>query len=508
MKTGMVYLVGAGPGDPGLITQKALDCLARAEVVVYDHLLDRQLLEAAGAAAERIYVGKSGARHALEQNEINQLLVDKARENKLVVRLKGGDPFVFGRGGEEAETLFASGIPFEVVPGVSSSVAVPAYAGIPVTHRGLASSFAVITGHEDPGKAGSSINWGKLATATDTLVFLMGLQNLGGIVARLLEFGRAPETPVAVIKDGTYANQLTVVGRLDNIENEVSRQKLTPPAVVVVGQVVRMREKLGWFEARPLRGLRVLVTRSRRQAGVLSRLLAGRGAIPLELPAIDIQPLEDTAELDREIQNAADYEWLVFTSSNGVEAFFERMRALKLDGRALAGLRIAAIGPATSAALSGSGICADYCPAVFTGEALLDGFRKMGVSGQRILLPRADIADRALSDGLTSIGAVVHEVTAYRTLPAPETAAETKRRLGAGEIDMVTFTSSSTVINLMAALDGRSDQMKNVKVACIGPRTAATARAAGLNIDIEATEQTMPGLVQAIEDYYGKKESE
>ena len=275
----------------------------------------------------------------------------------------------------------------------------------------------------------------------------------------------------------------------------------------MVGQVVQMREKLGWFEARPLRGLRVLITRSRRQASVLSRLLAERGAVPLELPAIDIQPVTDTSELDGAIKNLADYQRLVFTSSNGVEAFFKRLHAMKLDGRALAGLRIAAIGPATSAALSGSGISADYCPAVFTGEALLDGFRKMGVSGQHILLPRADIADRALTDGLVSLGAFVNEVTAYRTVPVSETVAETKRRLAAGEIDLVTFTSSSTVTNLLAALAGKADQLRNVKVACVGPKTAATARSASLKVDVEATEQTMPGLVQAIEDYYGKKET-
>ncbi|RJO62887.1 MAG: uroporphyrinogen-III C-methyltransferase [Dehalococcoidia bacterium] len=505
MKPGMVYLVGAGPGDPGLITQKALDCLARAEVIVYDHLLDRQLLEAANPQAERIYVGKSGAKHALEQAEINRLLVDKARESKLVVRLKGGDPFVFGRGGEEAEMLAASRIPFEVVPGVSSAVAVPAYAGIPVTHRGLASSFAVITGHEDPGKTNSSINWEKLATGVDTLVFLMGVQNLGGIVAKLLEFGRAPETPVAVIKDGTYSNQLTIVGQLYNIEREVRRRKLTPPAVVVVGQVVQLREKLGWFEARPLKGMRVMVTRARRQASMLSRLLAERGAVPVELPAIDIKPVSDTTEIDRAIQNAAEYQWLVFTSSNGVEAFFQRLHALRLDGRALAGLRIAVIGPATAAALSGNGISADYCPTVFTNEALLDGFRGLGIGGQHLLLPRADIADRALSDGLAALGAIVHEVVAYRTTPAVETAEETSRLLAAGEIDLVTFTSSSTVNNLMAALDGVAGKLAGMKVACIGPKTAATARAAGLTVDIEAAEQTMPGLVQSIEDYFRKE---
>jgi uroporphyrinogen III methyltransferase/synthase len=500
----MVYLVGAGPGDPGLITQKALDCLARAEVIVYDRLLDHKLLEAANPEAERIYVGKSATKHALEQAEINWLLVEKARESKLVVRLKGGDPFVFGRGGEEAETLAANRIPFEVVPGVSSAIAVPAYAGIPVTHRGLASSFAVITGHEDPGKTSSSINWEKLATGADTLIFLMGLQNLSGIVDKLLEFGRAPETPVAVIKNGTYPNQQTITSHLDNIEREVRQHKLTPPAVVVVGQVVKLRDKLGWFEARPLNGLRVMVTRARRQASVLSRLLAERGAVSIELPAIDIKPVADTTELDRAIQNAADYQWLVFTSSNGVEAFFHRLYALGLDSRTLAGLRIAAIGPATAAALSSSGISADYCPPVFTNAALLGGFRGLGIAGQRLLLPRADIADQTLTDGLAALGAMVYEVVAYRTTPPVDTATETKRLLTAGEIDLVTFTSSSTVINLMAALDRVAGNLSGVKVACIGPTTAATARASGLTVDIEAVEQTMPGLVQSIEDYFRK----
>jgi len=504
VKRGRVYLVGAGPGDLGLMTQKGLRCLEQADVVVYDRLLDEQLLKFIPPKAEKFYVGKAAGEHTSSQSEINELLVEKAREGKTVVRLKGGDPFVLGRGGEEAEALAKNRIPFEIVPGVTSAVAVPAYAGIPLTHRRLASSFAVITGHEAPGKISSSINWEKLATAVDTLVFLMGMKNLPEIVSKLIEHGRPPETPVAVIKEGTKPEQETVVGRLDNIVAKAEEHHLTPPAVIVVGEVVRLREKLRWFDNRPLFGKRILVTRARHQAGALSRLLIERGAEPVELPVISIQPLPDSGELDRALSNLAQYQWLIFTSVNGVNAFFGRLYELNLDARALSGLKIGAIGPATAKALAQKGINADYVPVVYSSEGLIAGLKSQLVRGKRFLLPRADIADKDLANGLKELGAEVHEIAAYKTVSQPEAMAQAKRMLLSGQIDAIIFTSSSTVSNLVAVFNKKVPAIK-AKVACIGPKTADTATKAGLKVDIVAEEHTIPALVAAMEDYFRKE---
>jgi uroporphyrinogen III methyltransferase/synthase len=503
MKRGKVYLVGAGPGDVGLITQKGLRCLAQAEVVVYDRLLDQQLLAVVSAKAEKIYVGKAAGAHARSQGEINRLLVKKAREGKTVVRLKGGDPFVLGRGGEEAEALADNHIPFEIVPGISSAVAVPAYAGIPLTHRRLASSLAVITGHQAPGK--STINWEKLATAVDTLVFLMGMKNLPQIVAKLIEHGRSPDTPVAVIKEGATPAQETVVGRLKDIVDKTKERRLVPPAVIVVGEVVRLREKLRWFDNRPLFGKRILVTRARHQASALSQLLSQRGAEPVELPAISIQALRDTRELDQAIANLDQYQWVVFTSVNGVEAFFQRLYNLKRDSRALSGLKIGAIGPATAKALAQKGINADYIPEVYSSEGLLTGLKGHPIRGKRFLLPRADIAGKELTDGLTRLGAEVHEIVAYRTVAPPEAMAKIREMLSSGKIDVITFTSSSAVSHLMAALQGDPTLINKAKVACIGPKTAEAATKAGLKVDIVAREHTVLGLLEAMEEYFGEE---
>lgn len=500
MKTGKVYLVGAGPGDPGLISLKGLECLTRADVIVYDRLLDDRLLEAC-PEAERIYVGKAAGQHTRKQDEINQLLVAKAQEANVVVRLKGGDPFVLGRGGEEAEALARNDIPFEVVPGISSAVAVPAYAGIPVTHRELASSFAVITGHEAPGKSSSNIAWEKLATGVDTLVFLMGMHNLPEIVEQLLAHGRPAGTPVAVIKDGTTPTQKTIVGSLADIAVKVKKHGLRPPAVLVVGEVVRLREKLRWFDNRPLFGKRILVTRARHQASALSRLLSERGAQPVELPVIDIKSVPDTGELNRAISNLENYQWLVFTSVNGVEAFFQLLYNRKLDARALKNLKVVAIGPATAGILEKKGIIPDYLPDVYTSESLVAGLRNQDIAGHRFLLPRADIADKELAEGITQLGAEVHEVAAYITVPAIDGISRAKQMLLSGEIDIITFTSSSTVSNLVAALEDIR-QINSARVACIGPKTADTAAGAGLKVDIIASEQTIPGLVAAIEQYF------
>ncbi len=505
MKAGKVYLVGAGPGDPGLISRKGLECLTQADVIIYDRLLDEQLLDSVLPEAERIYVGKAAGQHAREQSEINQLLVDKAKAGKTVVRLKGGDPFVLGRGGEEAQALEHNHIPFEVVPGVSSAVAVPAYAGIPVTHRRLASSFAVITGHEDPGKASSSIAWEKLATGVDTLVFLMGMQNLPKIVAQLLEHGRPPNTPVAVIKNGTRPEQKTIVASLTDIVARVKEQHFTAPAVIVVGEVVRLREKLRWFDNRPLFGKRILVTRARHQASALSKLLSEHGAQPIELPAIDIQATANTEELDQAISNVKCYHWIVFTSVNGVNAFFQRLYSLNLDTRALNGLKIGAIGPATAKALEKRGIIPDYLPEIYTSQGFIAGLKSWDISGQRFLLPRADIADKELTEGISQLGAEAHEVAVYRTVPAFDAISRAKQMLLSGEIDAITFTSSSTVSNLVAVFKKEQPTINKAKVACIGPKTADTAANAGLRVDIVASEHTIPGLVAAIEQYFKKE---
>jgi len=382
---------------------------------------------------------------------------------------------------------------------------VPAYAGIPVTHRGLASSFIVITGHEDPRKSSSSINWEKLATGVDTLIFLMGMKNLPEIVAKLLEHGRPANTPVAVIKEGTRPEQETVVGSLEDIVAKVEECRLTAPAVIVVGNVVRLREKLRWFDNRPLFGKRILVTRARCQASTLSRLLAERGAQPIELPAIDIQTVTDSEELDQAISNLEHYHWIIFTSVNGVAAFWQQLHDLKWDSRALSGLRIGAIGPATAQALEIRGIIPDHVPQVYTTEGLVAGLKNQNIVGQQLLLPRADIADKELVQGICQLGAFAHGVIAYRTVPVTEAISQAKQMIISGKIDVITFTSSSTVSNLVAAFGEEPLAINQTKVACIGPKTAETAAKVGLSVDIVAREQTIPGLVTAMEEYFGKE---
>jgi len=505
---GKVWLIGAGPGDPRLMTEAGAGALAQAEVVVYDRLVNKRLLDLAPSSAERIFVGKEAGAHALSQEEINALLVEKARRGKRVARLKGGDPFVFGRGGEEAEALAAAGVPFEVVPGVTSAVAVPGYAGIPITHRGLASSFAVITGHEDPTKAETAIDWSKLATGVDTLVFLMGTATLPGIVEKLVEHGRPAATPAAVIRWGTTPAQEVVTGTLADIVRRVEEAGLEPPAITVVGEVVRLREKLRWFDspqAKPLFGKRVLVTRTRQQASALSRLLAEEGAEPIELPTLDIKPSFRKDELIgiAKALHKGEYDWVIFTSANAVDIFFDFLWDRCLDARSVTA-GVAAIGPATGEALKRWGIYVDVTPDPnrYTAEGLLAAFKEQfDVRDQSILLPRAEGSRDALIDGLTKQGAKVHEVILYVAAPpdAPEPGA--LRRLRDGEVDIVTFASSSAVKNLLKLLGGDSSLLRGTPVACIGPITAATAREAGLEVGVEAKEHTIPGLVAALREY-------
>jgi len=494
--------VGAGPGDPGLITVKGLECLRKADVVIYDRLVDDSLLEEASTNAEKIYVGKGRGCHAMEQKEINLLLISQAREGQTVVRLKGGDPFVLGRGGEEAEVLAANGILFEVVPGVSSAYAVPAYAGIPVTHRRLASSFTVITGHEDPEKVESSIAWDRISTGSDTLVFLMGMGNLTQIVNKLLQNGRLPSTPVAVISQGTSPGQRTLVGTLKDIDSRVQKAGFEPPAVIVVGDVVKLREHLRWFDNLPLFGKRVLVTRAEHQTRELSQLLLERGAMPVEMPVIRISPPVTWKELDKAILNLKNYDWIIFTSVNAVVMFWKRLQSKKLDARQFAGAKIGAIGPATAGALEDRGLHLDYVPKIYTSRGFLAGLKKQDVVGGRVLLPRADIAGNELSEGLAKLGAKVHQVTAYRTATVTDSSSQAKQMLLSGKIDVITFTSASTVNGLLAILGQKWEVIKQARLACIGPNTTAALADKGLKADIVAREHTMPGLVDAMELYF------
>jgi uroporphyrinogen III methyltransferase/synthase len=505
MERGKVYLVGAGPGDPGLITVKGLECLRKADVIVYDRLVDDSLLEEAPPDSEKIYVGKGRGCHAMGQKEINLLLIDKARRGKIVVRLKGGDPFVLGRGGEEAEVLAVNGITFEVVPGVSSAYAVPAYAGIPVTHRRLASSFTVITGHEDPEKGESSIDWDSISAGSDTLVFLMGIGNLTHIMSKLIQNGKPLSTPVAVISRGTSPQQRTITGTLEDIGSRAQKEGFEPPAVIVVGEVVKLREQIRWFDNLPLFGKRVLVTRAGHQNKELSRLLLERGAIPVEMPVIEISPPGNWGKLDKAILDLKTYGWIIFTSVNAVEIFWKRLQAKKIDARQFGGTKIGAIGSATAAALEERGLRPDYIPKTYTSRGLLAGLKKQDIAGRRVFLPRADIAGSELNDGLVKLGAKVHQVTAYRTATVTSSNSEAKKMLLSGEIDVITFTSASTVKGLLEILGRKWEVIKQAELVCIGPNTAAALADQGLKVDIVAREHTIQGLVDAIEHYFERK---
>ncbi len=500
----MVYLVGAGPGDPGLMTVKGLECLAKAEVVIYDYLAAPALLKHAAPGAELIYVGKKGGAHTLPQEEINALIVRKARERKIVTRLKGGDPFVFGRGGEEAEVLVDAGIPYEVVPGVTSAVAAPAYAGIPLSHRRLTATIAFVTGHEDPTKEESSIDWPALARGIGTLVFFMGVKNLPNIVRELTANGRSPQTPVALVRWGTTPAQVTVSGTLADICAKVKKAGLTAPAIIVVGEVVGLRDKLNWFERRPLLGRRIVVTRAREQASDLVRALSDLGAECLECPTIETIPPEKTGPLDDAIARLAAFDWIIFTSVNGVRFFFERLFHQGKDVRALGHIHTAAIGPATADRLKSFGLSSDLVPEAYVAESVIAAFRAHDLRGRRLLLPRAQEARRVLPEALAAMGAEVAEVAAYQTRPVPTGADRLLDQLTQHRIDLVTFTSSSTVKNFKALLPpGRAAELSaGLSAACIGPVTADTARQLGFDVRLVAAEYTIPGLCAAIVDHF------
>ncbi len=502
-KKGKVYIIGAGPGDPGLITLRGAECIEQADVVVYDYLANEEFLRRARKDARLIYVGKKGGDHTLPQGEINRILADEALKGLTVARLKGGDPFIFGRGGEEAEVLHEAGIPFEVVPGVTSAIAVPAFAGIPLTHRGYTSTVAFVTGHEDPTKEKSDIDWAALA-GIGTLVFLMGVKNLANIARNLVEGGKAPETPAALIRWGTTPGQQTLTGTLADIAARAKKQAFKPPSILVVGEVVALRPKLDWFEARPLFGKGIVVTRPEEQAGEFARLLAAEGAQAILFPTIRIAPPASWDGVDRALDGLDGYDWIVFTSANGVKHFFARLRDRGGDIRDLKGVRICTIGPATAAAVGAMGIRVDLVPDEYISEGVVRAFEAVDLKGRRVLLPRAAEARDVIPEGLAKKGAAVDIVTAYRTVRSKSRKEELQALLDAGRVDVVTFTSPSTVVNFRKIM-GNERLPEKVRIACIGPVTAAAAKKQGYAVDVYQETFTIPGMVKALIEYFSSK---
>lgn len=499
-----VYLIGAGPGDPGLLTLRGRELLGRADVVVYDALANEALLDLARPDAERVYVGKIAGSHALPQDGINALLAEKAGAGKTVARLKGGDPYIFGRGGEEAEYLHARGIPFEEVPGISSAIAAPAYAGIPLTHRDFCQAVTIVTGHRRAEKDGLDIDWRGLALSRATLVFVMGMRNLPLICRNLVGAGLDPGTPAAVVHRGASPAQRSVFAPLAELAQKALAAGLSNPAVIVVGPVVSLADKLGWYHRLPLFGKKIVVTRSRAQASDMARQLAELGAEVLECPGIAIRPLESFGEADSAIRRLGGYQWLVLTSANGVDCFWRRLAACGLDSRALGGLKIAAIGPGTADALSVRGIRPDFLPERFVAESVAEGLVGLlgdRMAGTRFLLPRAAAARDALPSLLRAAGAEVDIVPLYSAEPVP-IAPEMLERLA--EVDCISFASSSTVRNFLAQVPARKIRELGIALAAIGPITAQTLREAGLEPDIMPEKYTIADMVSAIAAHYDK----
>ncbi|HEY2615671.1 MAG TPA: uroporphyrinogen-III C-methyltransferase, partial [Chthoniobacterales bacterium] len=489
-KSGKCFLIGAGPGDLGLVTIRAKECIEQAEVIVYDYLSNPEMLQWAPASAEIIYAGKKAGAHTLTQDEINALLVEKGRAGKQVVRLKGGDPFVFGRGAEEAQALAAAGIPFVVVPGITSAIAGPAYAGIPVTHRGKNSHVTIFTGHEDPDKSERSIDFGALTKLGGTQVMLMGVERIEAIAREMLANGARKNLPVALIRWATTGRQETLVGDLENIARRALESGFAAPAVAVFGEVVALRNELKWFEDRPLSGKRIVVTRARAQASVLSEQLRGLGADVIELPTVRIEPPSDLRAFAELVQDAHAYDWIVFTSANGVTAFFDMFYKLYDDAREIGGARIAAIGPATARRIKDFHLKVDLEPEEFIAESVVREFQRQGgVENLRILLARAEQARDLLPRELSALGAIVDEGFAYRTVPETRDDHGARRRLLEEGADLITFTSSSTVENFLALGLPWPAQMQ---VASIGPVTSKTARDRGLKVAVEARRHDIP----------------
>ena len=496
---GCVHLVGAGPGDPGLLTLRGREVLGQADAVVYDYLASRRLLDFAPRTAERIYVGKQASAHTLSQDEINDLLVRLGRSGKTVVRLKGGDPFVFGRGGEEALALVEAGVPFEVVPGVTAGIAAAAYAGIPVTHRTLASNFGLVTGHETPDKEGSDLDFKALANWRGTLAFFMGVKNLGIICRSLVENGMSGRTPAAVVRWGCTPRQRVVTGTVSTIADVAARAGIKPPALIYVGQVVSLREKLNWFESRPLLGRRIVVTRAREQASQLTAELERLGAEVIELPTIRIEPPEDPTPLDRAVQELDAFDWIVLTSANGVAALLCAIDRAGGDSRSLARNRLCVVGPSTANRLAEFGLHPDAIPPTFKSADIVGALAsEHDLHGVRILCPRADVAPRDLIDDLIARGAAVTDVVAYRTVPEDVAPEQLEDVFGDENVDWITFTSSSTVYNLVRAAGPDRLRACSAQLASIGPSTSETLRGFGFEPAVEAETHTIAGLVEAV----------
>ncbi len=502
LKTGKVYLVGAGPGDIGLLTVKGRRCLERADAVVYDFHLNAQILNYINQEAECIYAGKRGGHHTMTQDEINEVIVAKAKEGKNVCRLKGGDPFIFGRGGEEAERLHEEGIEFEVVPGISSAIAAPAYAGIPLTHRKYSSTFAVIPGYEDVTKEESTIDWSKLATGVGTLVFLMAVKNLPQLTAKLMEHGRPADTPVAVVRWGTRADQITLVSTLEKIAEDVRAKDIRPPAVMVVGEVVKLRDSLNWYEQKPLFGVRVLSTRE-SIAGF--ERLEDMGAEVMAFPTIKIVDPEDFGPLDSAINAIADGSrvphWLVLTSANAVERFFDRHFELGFDVRDLKGVKVCAVGTKTAAKIESRGIRVDIVPEKFNAEGLTESIAKEHggrLDGIRFLMPRAEKGRDIFPDAVRKLGGEIDVPAAYRAVRPLRRPRRLMRFLREGKISVATFTSGATFTNFMDMVDGACEMLKDVAIAVMGPVTKKAVEDAGLKVDIMPERATMEALSDEI----------
>jgi uroporphyrinogen III methyltransferase/synthase len=507
IKKGIVYLIGAGPGDPELLTLKGKKFLALAEVIVYDYLVNPELLKFARDGAEIIYVGKTRGHKEMPQREINRLITKKALEGKIVARLKGGDPFIFGRGGEEAVELARHGIRFDVIPGVSSPIGATSYAGIPLTHRDYSSSFAVVTGHKDPKKLKTSLPWEALARI-GTVVFLMGVEMLEQNLKKLVEMGKSPDTPVAIITWGTLPNQSTLTGTLGNIVDLSKEKKISSPSIIVVGDVVNLRNNINWFESKPLFGKTVLVTRARIQAKIFAELLEEEGAQVIEFPTIDVAPLRTSTRIDKAIENLDRYNWLIFTSVNGVTFFFQRLREMQSDVRDLKGIRIAAIGEKTKSEINKMGIKVDLIPQEFRAEGLIELFEKIDVNGSRVLIPRAKIARQILPVKLRKMGASVDVLPVYETkMPEKLKIDKLRRLLRNGFIDVITFTSSSTVKNFFSMIGRDKKIISRSTIACIGPITAETIRSFGIEPEIISGTYTVQGLTKEIASYFAARQT-
>ena len=502
-KTGKVVLVGAGPGDEGLLTLRGKEWLERADVVIYDHLANKRLLRFTQPATEFIYAGKKEGHYALSQDQINALLIEKAELGQIVVRLKGGDPFIFGRGGEETRALQEAGIPFVVVPGVTSPVGVAAYAGIPLTHRDFSSTLSIITGSNEKGNEDLHIDWEKIASRTGTLVFLMGARKLQRIAGNLMKYGKDPDTPIAVIQWGTTYRQKTWTGTLSTIVDIAAKENIKPPALTIVGEVVNMKPHTDWYETLPLFGKTVVVTRPEEQSEAFMHGLLERGAEPFLFPVIETVPPEDWQPLDDAIQKLEHYDGLIFTSVNGVKFFMRRLQEKGKDIRELKGLRLYAIGPKTEQAVNALGINVDVVPEDFVAESLIDSLGKENIRGKKFLLPRAAVARETLPDRIRNLGAEIDVTPAYRTVRPDTDTAELARRLKEGSVHAITFTSSSTVTHFMELISGTlRDKLTDVAIACIGPVTAKTAEKAGLKVVVTAEEYTVDGLIIALEKYF------